>query len=777
MSDRDEPRRDFPPSGTAEPYAGFTGAVGTTMARSEPGWRHRPQPPAGAPDVLTILLDDIGFSDLGCYGGEIATPNLDRLAAEGLRLTNFHVTPMCSPSRATMLTGVNPHAAGVGMVAHADPGFPGYEMELAPDVVTMPEVLRSHGYHTAVVGKWHLAKDADLGDAGRRHSWPLARGFDRFYGFLDGFTNFHQPHRLVRDNAAVDVDGYPSDYYLTDDLTDQLIAMFRAAKASDPTTPVYAYLAHGAAHAPLHAKAETIERYLDVYAVGWDEIRRRRHERALELGVVPPGTVLPPRNSEPGYEAPPWDELPADRQRLFARYMAVYAAMIEHVDENLGRLRAALEQLGTWDDTLLVFTSDNGASREGGTTGTTAYYTHLGGDIAIERDLARMDHIGGPQVMAHYPQGWAMACNTPYRLYKTTTHAGGRQVPCVVSWPAKLQDAGSLRTQYAHLSDVYPTVLDALGLEAPPTHQGHPVKAPTGVSMLPWWHDRTAASAHREQLFEIQGNRAFYRDGWEIVSLHQPLAPFRDDDWELYDLTSDPTETTDLADEHPEIVAELAAAWQDTAWRDQVFPLDEGSGLKYLQRPDWVERYAQPVTIAAGTPQLERWRSLQLVLLRSCTIRVALRFRAGDRGTLLAHGDQGGGYALYVEDDRLTFVHNDGHGQVRELDAGPLAEGCGEVTLHLDAAAQLRWNVRIELDGREVATDEGYPMLWPMSPFQGIDVGIDRRSPVSWRRYEREGTFAYTGELDVVRYEPGPPSDESPMTMLDELRRIAQTYD
>jgi len=334
-----------------------------------------------------------------------------------------------------------------------------------------------------------------------------------------------------------------------------------------------------------------------------------------------------------------------------------------------------------------------------------------------------------------------------------------------------------VRTQYGHLSDVYPTVLDALGLAPPDEHEGRPVKAPTGVSMLPWLEDGEAPSAHHEQLFELQGNRSFYRDGWEIVALHQPLTPFRDEDWELYDLTTDPTETTDLAAEHPERVAELAAAWEETAWRDQVYPLDEGSGLKFLQRPDWVQRYELPVTIPAGTPQLERWRSLQLILLRSCTIRVALRFRPGDRGTLLAHGDQGGGYALYVEDDRLTFVHNDGHGRVRELDAGALPDGCREVTLHLDAVAQLRWDVRVELDGVAVAEASGYPMLWPMAPFQGVDVGIDRRSPVSWRRYEREGTFAFTGELEAVRYEPGPPVEGSPMTMLDELRRIALTFD
>ena len=770
-------RRDFPPAGTAEPYAGFEGAVGQTLAASEPWWPPRPTAPEGAPNILTILLDDVGFSDLGCFGGEIHTPNIDRMAREGLRLANFHVTPMCSPSRATMLTGLQSHAAGVAHVCHSDPGFPGYGMELAPDAATLPEVLRDTGYQTLMVGKWHLSKDSDLSDAGPRHSWPLSKGFDRFYGILDGFTNFHHPHRLVQDNHTVEVDEYPPGYYFTDDLTDRTIEMLRASKAADPTKPVYLYLAHGAAHAPLHAKAETIERYLDVYRVGWDEIRVQRHRRVQELGVAPQGVRLPPRNSEPGYEAPPWDELPPEHQELYARYMAVYAAMIEHVDESLGRIRAALEQLGEWENTLLLFTSDNGASREGETSGTTAYYTHLGGDVEIERDLARRDLIGGPQVMAHYPQGWAMACNTPFRLYKTTTHAGGRQVPMIVSWPSRITDPGAIRTQYGHLSDVLPTVFDALGIE-PPTHRdGRPLKVPQGVSLLDVIDDASAPSQHTEQMFELAGNRGYYREGWEIVSLHQPLTPFGDHEWELYDLAADPTETQDLAEQHPERVAELARAWEEAAWENQVYPLDEGSGLKYLQRPDRVEVYRGPVTIPAGTPTLERWRSLQLVIMRSCRVTISLDFRSGDEGVLLSHGDQGGGYLVYVEDDEVVFVHNDGHGDVRVLRGGRLPQGAGEIVLDLHAPGGNTWTASLEVDGERRASEEGFKLLFPMAPFEGIDVGIDRRSPVSWELRQRRGTFAFDGALRHVHYAPGEPAPDSLMEMGDVLREIALTYD
>ena len=774
----DFPRTEFPPAGSAEPYAGFGGTVHRTVAQSESWWPDRPTPGPDAPDVITILMDDVGFSDLGCFGGEVETPNLDRLAADGLRFSNFHVTPMCSPSRASMLTGMASHLAGVAHVAHADPGFPAQQMELAPDVATMPEILRDAGWHTLCVGKWHLAKDSDISDAGPRHSWPLQRGYDRYYGFLDGFTNFFHPHRLVEDNHTVEVDRYPDDYYLTDDLTDRAIAMIRAAHAANPTTRVNLYLAHGAAHAPLHARKETIEKYLPVYEVGWDVIRERRHARCQELGVVPDGVVLPPRNAEPGYEAPPWDELSTMEQEVFTRYMATYAAMIEHTDTAFGRFRAALEHLGRWDNTLLVFTSDNGASREGQTSGTTSYYTHLGGDVEVQRDHDRLPLIGGPRTMPHYPQGWAMACNTPYRLYKTTTHQGGRHVPMILSWPARVTDPGAIRPHFVHLMDVLPTVLDVTGVAAPTERLGQKLKPVTGHSFLDVVDDADAPSPRRDVMFELQGNRGFVRDDWEIVSLHQPLAKFDDDEWELYDLANDPTETTDLAAEQPERVAELSAAWEEAAWAAQVFPLDEGSGLRFMLRPERSKVVELPVTIAPDTPTLERWRSLQMIFLRSCRITIRATLADGDQGMLLAHGDQGGGYAVYVADGRVHFIHNDGHGFVRHLPGGDLAAGDREVVVDLHAPGGGVWTVTLLVDGDEVGRLEDVPMLWPMAPFEGIDVGIDRRSPVSWDLYQAYGPFPFTGTLHEVVYEPGARAPDSPFEFVQQVREYARSvYD
>src|SRR6478736_1617803 len=290
-------------------YAGCGGRVGRTFAGSTGWWPSRPTPPRGAPNVVLMMCDDLGFADLGCYGSEIATPNLDALAAGGLRYTNFHSTPMCSPTRASLLTGVNHHLAGFGTVAHLDPGFPGYAMELPADTVTFPEILRDNGYATMMVGKWHLAKDSDCSAAGPQHSWPCQRGFDRFYGFLDAFTNLHQPHRLTQDNHQVETDRYPDDFYLTDELTSRAISMIRERKASNPAQPFFLYFAHGAVHAPLQAKRADIERYRGRYDAGWDELRRHRHARQLELGLLPAGTPLAPRNTEPNHDVKPWDEL------------------------------------------------------------------------------------------------------------------------------------------------------------------------------------------------------------------------------------------------------------------------------------------------------------------------------------------------------------------------------------------------------------------------------------------------------------------------------------
>ena len=537
------------------------------------------------------------------------------------------------------------------------------------------------------------------------------------------------------------------------------------------------YFAHGSVHAPLHAKDGDLAKYRDRYHEGWDRIRGARWRRQQDLGVIPEGLPLPPRNSEPNNEVQAWDDLTEREQQLFARHMAVYAAMVDNLDQSVGRIVDALDELGELDNTIILFTSDNGASREGEAIGTSAYYVHLLQGDDLDADVARIDEIGGPTTTPHYPRGWAMTGNTPFRLYKINTHAGGHSVPCIMSWPKRGIGDGSFRRQYQHVTDVLPTLLDLCGLGMPTERRGVTLAAPAGASFVSTLEDADGPSTHREQYTEQIGHRGYYRDGWEVVTLHQPLTPFSDDEWELYDLTEDPNELHDLSAKHPELRRELADAWEEAAWEQRVYPLDEGAGLKYLLRPERSRVYSEPVTIVAGTPTLERWRSVQLLWFRSCRIRVTLEFARGDRGYLVAHGDQGAGYGLYVLDDELVFVHNDGRGVMRTLSGGTLTAGTRDVVIDLDAVGDRCWSVTLSVAGISTGTLDGVPMLFGMAPFEGIDVGIDRRSPVSWEIYERFGTFAYTGTLASVRFEPGEPAPDAPERMLDTLREVGARFE
>jgi arylsulfatase A-like enzyme len=763
-------------------YAGFEGTVGRTFAGSTGWWPERKVPPAGAPNVVVMLADDLGFADLGCFGSEIATPNLDAMAAGGLRYTNFHSTPMCSPTRASLLTGVNHHLAGFGTVAHVDAGFPGYAMELPADTATLPEILRDNGYATMMVGKWHLAKDSDCSAAGPRHSWPCQRGFESFYGFLDAFTNLHQPHRLTQDNHQVEVDQYPDDYYVTDDLTDRAISMIRERKASNPEQPFLLYFAHGAVHAPLHALPADIESYRSRYDQGWDELRRARHARQIELGVITADTPLAPRNTEANHDVRPWDDLTDRERELFARHMEVYAAMVDRIDQNVGRLTGALADLGELDNTIFIFTSDNGASREGEQVGTSSYYVHLLQGDDVDADHARLDLLGGPQTTPHYPRGWAMASNTPFRLYKINTHAGGHTVPTIVSWPAGMADgrqtgAGEVRRQYTHVTDLLPTICDLIGIEPPTERGGRPLLPRAGASFAGTMSDPQAPSLHRSTVEEMNGHRSYYEDGWEIVTLHQPLTPFDDDEWELYDLTTDAIELHDRSADEPERRRAMIDAWEREAWANQVYPLDEGSSIKYLVRPERSQVYREPVTIVAGTPALERWRSVQLIWFRSVTITASVDFVPGDHGMLVSHGDQGGGYALYVLDDELRFVHNNGRGGLLECSAGRLDRGAAELTVHLDAVGGGVWNLTMSVDGVERAQLAGVPLLYGIAPFEGISVGRDPRSPVDWSLNQRFGSFPYSGALRSVAYVPGADAPDSPDNLFEIIRGMGLAYE
>ncbi|MFG3099156.1 arylsulfatase [Streptomyces sp. NPDC048182] len=767
-----------------DPYEGFPGRIGRTFADSEPAWPTPTRPASGdrrPPNIVVVLVDDMGYSDIGPFGSEIPTPVLDGLAEDGVRLTNYHTMPLCSPARAALLTGLNPHRVGYAMVANADPGFPGYGMEIADDIPTLAELLHDAGYATYAVGKWHLVRDSASNAADDRANWPLQKGFDQYYGVLEGLTSLFHPHQLVRDNTPLPIDDFADDYYYTDDITDQAIAMVKSLRAHDADKPFFLYLAHNAVHGPLQAKAEDIARHRGRYDAGWDTLRDTRFAAQIAAGLFPPGTRLPARNSEAGEEVPPWDSLTPAQQRLYARYMEVYAALVDNIDQNLGRLTETLAALGELDNTIIVFTSDNGGTGEGGAEGTRSYFSrfvHHPGlpgdwDPDVDRDP---ELIGGPRSLVHYPRGWGMASNTPFRLYKGHTYAGGVRVPFVLSWPEGTR-TGRLtpgqRPQYQYVTDLTPTLLDLAGLDRPATRRGVPLQEPDGATFTPVLADPAHASTHGEQYCEMTGNRSHYRDGHKLVTLHEPGTPYDDAEWALYDIRTDPTEIHDLAAERPDLVAELSAAWEAAAWRNGVFPLPDGSGALARRNPA-DQRLSRPLTLLPGTPELERYRSSRLITLRSFTID--LRIEQTGEGVLVSHGDQGGGYNLHIENGRLRLAYNE-YGVLHETDAGPVPPGPHDIRLTATAEPGLRWRFTLTVDATDRATSPSVHQLIGMAPFQGISIGIDRKSPVSWPLHERHRTFPFTGRLKSVTYHPGAPGPDSPEAVAEALREAAAAFE
>lgn len=564
-----------------EQFLAAGGSVGRTLGESQPRWREGVRAPEGSPNVVLVVFDDLGFADLSPYGSEIPTPTIDRLARDGVRLTNYHTTPLCSPSRAALLTGLNPHRAGFAYPANADPGYPSYTFELPENAPTLAESLRAGGYATFAVGKWHLTGDRNLNDAADRSSCPVQRGFDRYFGSLEGFTSLHHPHRLMVDNSPWDVADYPEGYFLTDDLTDRAIGMIRDLRAHDSDKPFFLYFAHHAVHGPIQAKEVDLERARGAYDEGWDVIRQRRFDRQLAEGLFPPGTRLPAANAEPGKDVRPWDELTAEEQTRFARYMEVYAASVANVDANLARLYTVLEQYGEAENTIVVVTSDNGATAEGGAEGTRSYFSQFAHVHGLPSDWVRdverdADLIGGPRTTVHYPRGWGQASNTPFRLYKSDTFEGGIRAPFIVHWPAgrlrgdsadktgKAPADNGIRSQFVYVTDVSQSILDLAGVPRAAHRHNLPAAEPDGGSAARIIRDPDAPAPAVAQYTETAGNRGFFRGQWKIVTQHRPGADFSDTEWELYDLANDPTETTNLAGQRPDLLADWRPSGNDT---------------------------------------------------------------------------------------------------------------------------------------------------------------------------------------------------------------------
>ncbi len=732
----------------------FAGSIGRTYNESTPHWPERQGAPKGAPNVVIIYMDDMGYSDPGCYGSEIDTPHIDGIAARGLRLTNYTTHPICSPARAALLTGMNAHSVGTGWIANSDSGFPGYRGEIPLDAPTLAETLRASGYATFMTGKWHNTPNRDTVSAGAKHSWPTQRGFDCFHGFMDGETNFFFPSRLQRDNQLVPIDEFPEGYYATDDWCDQAINYVRDLRGTSANRPFFLYVAHNAVHGPLHSKAEDLAKYRGRYDHGWTKTREARHQRQLEMGLIPEGTRLP--KSDP--RVPKWDDTdPADRP-LFARHMETYAAMLDCVDQTVGRIVSCLEELGELDNTILLFSSDNGGTDAGGPMGMFNNNRRYMGlpPLPMEYDRAHVEELGGPRSNSLYNTAWGEVCNTPFPSFKTYTGAGGRRVSFIVSWPEKLKDHGAIRNQFMHVTDIMPTLLEMIDVPALDTINGKPARSMHGMSMASVLMDDGAVSPRTEQYYECWANRAYQRNGWLARSIQKRGEPIDMDNWTLHHLEEDFSESVDVSDQFPEKLAELVEAFDRAAWENEVYPLDNRDRHeRFIDTSAEEDAKADlPHTFWPGAQTTHRAETIPLIHDRSFKLRVQFSHSDGDEGILWAIGDPVGGVVMYVEGGDLHLYYNC-FGDETSLPKFDLPAGQHEAVLDYEALGQRRGRGRILVDGEEkVAWSDLSPTL-AYGIFEGLDVGLDRRGPVSWELYESHRSFPYTGSIAKVIIEPG----------------------
>jgi len=737
----------------ATPERPFAGRIGRTIADSTPSWDAPRSPRADAPNVITIVLDDVGFGQLGCYGSAIETPHIDGLAGAGVRYGNFHVAALCSPTRASLLTGRNHHSVGVGFLADFDTGFPGYRGAVSPDVAMLPEVLREEGYGTYAVGKWHLTPPSQMTPAGPFEQWPTGRGFDRYYGFLGGEDDQWRPE-LWEDQHYAELPDDPT-YHLSEDLVDRARRYLADHISATPDRPFYLHLAFGAGHAPHQAPKDYIDRYRGAFDHGWDEERRRILDRQKHLGVVPEGAELPPRN--PGIAA--WAELSPDQRRLYARMQEVFAGFMEHTDAQIGRFLEFLTEYGLLENTLLVVMSDNGASGEGGADGSANEYRYfLGLEDRFEDSLRQIDELGSPSTHNHYPAGWAQAGNTPLKMYKKYTFGGGVRAPLIIHWPREIQLAGGVRQQFHHVVDVMPTILDAIGITVPASVGGRPQSPLHGTSLAYTFDDPEASGTRTRQYFETAGHRGLYQDGYKIVANHQPGTDYEEDAWELYSLAADFSETQDLAGEQPEVTRELVEAWWEDAERYGVLPLDDRMQTRVQTRDTAIER--RRYRLLAGS-RLPNGSAAPAFGDREFTVTVRFSELAGtESGVLVAYGRRAAGFAFFMEGGRVVFDFNRAGEHTLVTSSALVPAGTAEVSLTLEKEEPTA-RATIRFDGVAVASAE-LPSLMPAGlGTLSLQVGYNTPSAVS-ARYVAPARFEGTIREAIIEFpDAAPPVAEA----------------
>lgn len=759
------------------PTAPFDGVANRTLEGSKPDWPRPITAPAGAPNVLLVLVDDAGFGNPATFGGPIATPNLDRLAQEGLRYNAFHVTALCSPSRAALLSGRNQHAVGFGSIPAGAGGWPGYNARWPRSAASIARILQGNGYATAAFGKWHLTPANEWGPQGPFDGWPSGLGFDHFWGFLGGDTDQYQP--LLFENRTIAGSPTEKDFFLTTVMADRTVAWMRQHKSVAPRQPFFVYFATGGTHAPHQVPRKWSDKYKGKFDSGWDAYRETVFARQKELGVIPANARLTPR--DPVF--PAWETLPDDQKKLYARQMEVYAGFGESTDHEIGRVLGELQALGERDNTLVFYIwGDNGASMEGTETGSFNEQTMQNGipltpeqQLELIKAYGGLEAWGGPTMEPHYAAAWAWAGNAPFQWGKQiASHLGGTRDGMVVAWPGRITDKGGLRRQFTHVIDVAPTILEMAGVPAPSIVDGAAQMPHHGVSFAYTFADANAAARHTQQYFEVFGNRAMYKDGWWLAC-RMPRIPWKvdaatmakfapgvwdpdKDPCELYNLETDFSQADDLAARHPDKVRELRDLWWQEARKYQVLPLLGGMAFAYgFKEPGPA---TSKLTFLPGTENLSPGVAPD-VYNRSWTMTADVVVPATDGdGVIVAEADYLGGYALYVLGGRPAFTYSFMGVKLSTIvSSDALTPGDAQIRYEFtsDAPGKLAagGTGRLFINGKPVAEDKlAHTVPLQFSAYAGFDIGRDNGLPVvPTGEYRRKAPFPFGGTIRKVEFE------------------------
>ena len=756
----------------------FQGVAQRTLAGSKPDFPQPGRAPKGAPNVLLVLVDDAGFGNPSTFGGPCQTPNYTKLAEGGLRYNRFHVTALCSPTRAALLSGRNHHAVGFGQIAEFAGGWPGYNATWPKSAASLARILQGNGYNTAAFGKWHLTPDDQQGPAGPFDRWPCGLGFDYFYGFLGGAAGQYDP-LLAENNTII---GVPEgkDYYFPDDMTERTIRWVHDQKAQAPDKPFFVYYSTGATHSPHHVPRVWADKYKGKFDQGWDKLREETFARQKKLGVIPESAQLTPR--DPAF--PAWDSLSPAEKTMYARQMEVYAGFQENTDYQIGRVVEALQAMGEAENTLIIaIWGDNGSSMEGTETGTFNELTTITGvpltaeqQLKLINEYGGMDAWGGPIMQPHFACAWAWAGNAPFQWGKqVASHFGGTRNPMVVTWPARIKQKGGVRSQFTHVIDVAPTVLEAAGITPPKQVDGIDQMPIHGTSFVYTFDDSQARERHTQQYFEIFGNRAMYKDGW-IACARLDRIPWRldpetmkrfapgvwdpdKDRWELYNTAEDFSEAHDVADRNPEKLRELKELFWHDAEKYQVTPLLAGFAQFFGLTP-----HVEPRTRFTYYPGTENVGAgmIPTIYNRSFTITADLDIPAtGAEGVIVAESDVMGGFSLYVQDGKLRYTYSFLGIEVPTLIASE-ALPTGKVRVRYEFVATEPGKMatsgrgRLFMGDRQVGENElRHTVPIRFTTYAGMDIGKDNGEPVS-PSYRAKSPFAFTGKIEKVVFDVEP---------------------